>query len=127
VQRRLPLSRVLDHPFFSKKFPIKRLSDFAAVRSEFKYHTEGKSGGSFANVNYIPPSLSTSSNTNRIYESPKRNRLNTLRLKPQEQKTKHANIEILASGTLYLDFFEDRYLMTISNDGEKVLIFVLII
>ena len=120
MKRRLQLSRVLDHPFFSKKFPIKRLSYFAVARSdhlEFKYRAEGKSGGSSANV---PPSLSTSSNTNRIYESPKRNRLNTFCLKPQEQKTKHANIEILASGTLYFDFFEDRYLMTISNDGEKV-------
>lgn len=123
MQRRLQLSRVLDHPFFSKKFPIKRLSDFAAVRSDhlgFKYRTEVKSGRSSANVNYIPPPFSTSSNANKIYESSKRNRLNTFHLKSQEQKTKHAKIEILTSGTLHLDFFEDRYLMTISNDGEKV-------
>ena len=63
---------------------------------------------------------SSTSNVNEICESSKRNRLNIFRLKPQKQKTKHANIEILTSGILYLDFFDDQYLMTISNDGEKV-------
>ncbi|KAI8921586.1 kinase-like domain-containing protein [Entophlyctis helioformis] len=44
----------------------------------------------------------------------------TLRLKPIKQSTKHGQVEILANGSLVLDFAGDQHSIHITGDGETI-------
>ncbi|ORY04226.1 Pkinase-domain-containing protein [Basidiobolus meristosporus CBS 931.73] len=46
--------------------------------------------------------------------------INTERLKPIKQKTKHGTIELLSSGTIILDLDGEKTIMAISKSGEQV-------
>ncbi|CAG8671741.1 10923_t:CDS:2, partial [Ambispora leptoticha] len=104
-EKRIPLNRVLDHPFFDQKLPIIRLRDILSndesSRDPLDSYKNAKSKRGFS----------------------KNTQFNTDRLKPLKQKTKHAFVEILPTGTVFLDFYDDRYLITITKDGGKIDIF----
>lgn len=44
-------------------------------------------------------------------------RLSTRRVRPIKQRTQHGMVEVLEDGT---DFNEERWLMTVDSEGEKV-------
>ncbi|RUS16078.1 hypothetical protein BC937DRAFT_91631 [Endogone sp. FLAS-F59071] len=47
-------------------------------------------------------------------------RLSTRRVRPIKQRTRHGVVEVLEDGTVFLDFNEERWLMTVDSEGEKI-------
>ncbi|TPX36160.1 hypothetical protein SmJEL517_g01652 [Synchytrium microbalum] len=148
-KRRLPLNKILAHPFFSPSLPftplralgsecIKKTASTDAIKSKPDQQRNGFLANStvsrpvadkgvadkgVADKGVAAGGLSRIQGSQPVSNTELDQQLppfSTVRLKPLKQKTKHGNVAILNSGWLYLDFVEEPFLLMISPDSQQI-------
>ncbi|TPX51472.1 hypothetical protein SeLEV6574_g00253 [Synchytrium endobioticum] len=140
-KRRLPLNKVLSHPFFSPSLPLTPLRPLSVECTKKSIPLQSETKARPVDPPPLPPPRAAShSRPNGVerdpqpqFRTPEPDRraskddinqqlppFSTIRLKALKQKTKHGNVAILNTGWLYLDFVDEPYLLMISPDSQQI-------
>ena len=117
----------MNHSFFNKNLPIQKLNGSNSIFQNIKSNLHPpldlvKSQNQQDQHNRIKSeqiSKQSHNNTSNLVKNGYKT-INTNRLKPMKQKTKHGLIEITNQGQLVLDFDQEKYVLMIHSDGNNV-------